>query len=203
MADISSLGNLNSAEPIDLPIYKAVGESKPLPRKGVYTVRAPESFPATAFGATKAGFLSAQVDPTVLDTPHEGYVVRFTKVSAKDWKDKEGNAVSQLGRYLKAALGASEVILGDPQAQADAVERTANRVYKALLDWRAYCKGCGFQVEGEEKFPSDGNGGHLPVTTCPNCKQLDAEGNQVKDDKGNAVGQPLRANVVVARYLSD
>lgn len=188
-ADISALGNLQSAEPLDLDLYPDAKESVELPKKGTYQVRAPESFPAESFGASQAGFLTSRVDPTIIGPTNEGFTVRFTKVSAKPWKDKSGLTVSQLGRYLKAT-GLSETVPADPQAQADAVARTANAVYKAQLDWRAYCKGCGFTIEGEEKFFSDGNGGHKPFTTCPNCK----------DEIGEPIG--LRANVVVSRFLS-
>lgn len=189
LADISALGNLQSAEPLDLSLYPDAKESIDLPKKGTYTVQAPPSFPPEMFGASQAGFLTSRVDPTVLGPTNEGFTVKFTKVSSKTWKDKNGLTVSQLGRYLKAT-GLNETIPADPQDQADAVASTAGAVYKAQLDWRAYCKGCGFQVEGEEKFFSDGNGGHKPYTICPNCK----------DEQGEPLG--LRANVVVSRFLS-
>lgn len=189
IADISALGNLQSAEPLDLEQYPEARESVELPKKGVYTVRAPENFPAEAFGQSQTGFLTARVDPTIVGPTNEGYTVRFTKVSAKAWKDKNGLTVSQLGRYLKAT-GRNDAVDGKPQAQADAIAQTANTVYKAQLDWRAYCKGCGFQLEGAEKFTPDGNGGFKPFTICPNCK----------DEQGEPLG--LRANVVVSRFLS-
>ncbi len=188
MADISSLGNLQSAEPLDLPQYKDAQEPQGLPKSGRYTVQAPSSFQTTAFGATRAGFLSAQIDPTIIGPTNEGYTIKFTKVSAKPFK-RSGLTVSQLGDYLRAT-GLRTVVPGDPQAQADAVEATANLVYEVTTDWRAYCKGCGHQVEGEKHFPSDGNGGHSPFVTCPTCK----------DDTGGPLR--LRGNLVVTRFIA-
>lgn len=202
MANISELGNLEATEPIDLPQYKAVTESQPMPRKGVYTVRAPNTF---QFGATKSTppSLSAQVDPTIVGPTNEGYTLRFTKVSAKSWPDPTTHQpVSQLGRYLKAA-GLNESIGSSAQEKADAVERTAGAVYKTLVDWRAYCKGCGFQVEGEEKFPTNGNGAPSPWVECPNCFEVDAAGDIVKDKNDQPVHLKVRGNAYVSRFLSN
>ena len=194
MADLSTLGNLNSAEPLDLEMYPDAQEFK-LPKAGRYSVRAPESFPSTAFGASQAGFLTAQVDPTIIGPTNEGFTLRFTKVSAKPWKDKNGLTISQLGRYLRAA-GRKDVVSGDPQAQADAVEQTANSIYQIDADWEARCNpskgGCGFKLEGMTKFPSDGNGGYTHFVPCPNgCKDPES-------------GEPttLRGNLVVKRFLA-
>lgn len=189
MADLSQLGNLNSAEPLDLAIYADAKEAAPLPKKGRYTVRAPETFSTTSFGATRAGFLSAQIDPTIVGPTNEGFTLKFTKVSAKPFK-RGGQSVSQMGDYLRAT-GMREVIEGDPQAQADAVEQTASKVYQVDIDWRAYCKEDGLQVEGMEKFPSDGQGGYLPFITHPTLKNADT-------------GEPvvLRANASVTRYIA-
>src|SRR5882672_11464476 len=101
MADLSALGNLNSAEPLDLPQYRDAQEFK-LPKAGRYTVQAPDTFPPTAFGKSQAGYLTAQVDPTIVGPTNEGYTIRFTRVSAKTWQDKSGLQISQLGRYLRA-----------------------------------------------------------------------------------------------------
>lgn len=188
MADISALGTLQPVEALDLgPEYKDSQEAPPLPKKGRYTVQAPPGFPPTAFGRTKAGALSAQIDPKIVGPTNEGYTIRFTKVSAKVFK-RQGVSVSQLGDYLRATGFRGRVT--DEQAQADAVEQTANAVYEVEADWRAYNKDTGFSVEGMERFPSDGNGGHLPFFEDPNSK--DEQGNPVK----------LRANLVVTRYIA-
>lgn len=187
MADISTLGAMQPVEPLDLDSYADNKESNfSLPSKGRYTVRAPESFPATSFGRTRAGALSASVDPVIIGPTSEGYVLRFTKVSAKPFK-RQGITVSQLGDYLRAV--GIKGRLTDEQAQADAVESTANAIYQVDVDWRAYNKNNGFSVEGMERFPSDGNGGHLPFYEDPTEK--DAEGNAIR----------LRANLTVTRYV--
>lgn len=187
MADISILGALQAVEPLDLENYVDNKESAPLPKKGVYTVQAPESFPSAAFGRTKAGALSAQVDPKIVGGPNDGYTLRFTKVSAKPFK-RGGATVSQMGDYLRACGVRGR--LNDEQAQADAVEQTANRIYQVEVDWRAYNKDTKYSIEGMERFPSDGNGGHLPWIEDPNA---------VDPTTGEAVR--LRANLTVSRYL--
>lgn len=189
MADISSLGDLNASEPLDMNIYKDTRERTgfQLPKKGRYSVRAPENFPSEAFGKTQAGFLSAQVDPTIVGPSNEGYRVRFTKVSAKTFK-RGGVTVSQVGDYLRAC-GRRVNVSGAPQELADAVEQTANLTYEVDGDWRVYEKGTGFVLEGMENFPSDGNGGHIPVIDSP---------TQVDE---NGVPNKLRANFVISRYV--
>lgn len=183
------LGNLTPVEDsLNLDeSYKEAGSFTPLPPKGTYTVQAPDSFPSSAFGATKAGFLSAQVDPRIVGGAHDGYTIRFTKVSFKPFK-RSGVTVSQGGDYLRACGFRGR--LSDPQSMADAVEGTANRIYRVDVDWRAYNKDTGYSLEGMERFPSDGNGGHLPWCEDPNAKDPET-------------GEPvrLRANLQVTRYL--
>lgn len=183
MPDISALGNLNSSEPLDLSMYAEAKESTfQLPKKGEYVLTAPPTIDEKAFGATQAGFLSAQVDPIITGPTNEGFQVRYTKVSAKPFK-RGDTTVSQMGDYLKAC-GVEGTVPGDPQSLADLVASTAGRTYRAVLDWRAYDKETGFQVEGMEKFPSDGNGGHTPFITVP------------------GTDRQVRANIIVRRYIS-
>lgn len=175
-----------------MTIYPDAQEFPPPPPAGEYVVRAPESFPKTAFGKTKAGQLSVQIDPTIIGPISEGYVIRFTKVSAKPFK-RNGVTVSQLGDYLRA-VGWTTNISGDPQEQADAVEATTNLTYRIAADWRAYDKnddGSIFVVEGMANFPPDGNGGHSPF--------INNLGH-----KDPITGEPtlVRANLVVKRYIS-
>lgn len=189
MADISALNNLNPAEPLDFDIYKDAQDTPPLPKAGRYTVRAPESFPTEAFGATKAGFLSAQIDPTIVGPQHEGYTLRFTKISAKPFK-RGGVTVSQVGDYLRAT-GRRERVGGSPQEIADAIEQTANLSYEVDVDWRVYEKGTGYVLEGMSNFPSDGNGGHLSTIPSPTVK-----------DPVTGEPQMLRANLFVKRFIA-
>ena len=183
IADISSLGGLRPVEPLDLENYADNKDYCPIPKAGRYTVQAPPSF---AFGRTNAGSLSAQVDPVIIGPTSEGFQLRFIKVSAKPYK-RDGVTVSQLGDYLRATGFRGR--LTDEQEQADAVEQTANRIYQVDVDWRAYNKDTKYALEGMERFPSDGNGGHLPWTTDPNQK----------DENGEPVR--LRANLAVTRFI--
>jgi len=189
MADISALGQLNSSEPLDLDKYVDAKGGGGIPPAGEYVVRAPDAFPAEAFGKTRNGDLSAQVDPTIVGPAHEGYTLRFTKVSAKFFPRKDSMA-SQLGDYLRAC-GVRGTIPGSPQAQADAVEATAGRTYKVYADWRARNRNTGFEVKGMKNFTPDGNGGYLPYVTDPG--DVDPE-----------TGEPrrLRANLEVVRFIA-
>lgn len=182
-----------ASEPIDLDVYPEARQATfSLPAKGRYTVRAPESFPSEAFRATAAGALSAQIDPTIVGPSHEGFTIRFTRVSAKTFtrgKGENGRTASQLGDYLKAC-GQTGKVPGDPQEQANAVEKTANSTYEVEIDWYARNSNTGFMVKGMENFPPDGNGGYLPYVIDPDDK----------DEKGQP--KRLRANLEVTRFIS-
>ena len=186
MADISSLGELRPVGPLDLINYKDNQELPPLPTKGRYTVQAPDSFPSSSFSRTKAGALSAQVDPKILGPTNEGLQLRFIKVSAKQFK-RGGVNVSQLGDYLRACGFRGQ--FNSEQDQADAVEQTVNQTYQVDIDWRAYNKDTGYSLEGMERFPINGDGSHLPWCEDPNAR----------DENGNPVR--LRANLQVVRYI--
>ena len=186
MADINALGALYPVEPLDMENYADNREYVSLPKKGRYTVQAPDSFPSTCFSRSQAGALTAQVDPKIVGPSNEGYTLRFTKVSAKTYK-RQGITVSQMGDYLRAVGFRGR--LTDEQALADAIEQTANQIYQVDGDWSAYDSKTRFKVEGMERFPSDGNGGHLPWYPHPS----------EKDENGDPVR--LRANFVVTRYI--
>jgi hypothetical protein len=188
LADISALGELRPIEPLDLENYADNKEFTSIPKAGRYIVQAPPEFPSAAFGRTKANHFSAQIDPTIVGPTNEGFKLRFIKVSAKAFK-RNGKTVSQLTDYLRAT-GLATGKLADEQALADAIEATANRTYEVDLDWRAYNKDTQYSIEGMERFPSDGNGGHLPFTTDPNAKDPET-------------GEPvrLRAQLVVSRFV--
>ena len=190
MADISALSGLQAGEPLEGADYPDANEPQPLPKKGRYVVQAPASFPDTSFGTTKAGFLQATIDPTIVGPSNEGANIRFSRVSAKVFKRK-GRNVSQVGDYLRAC-GVPVPTDGDPAKLADAVEQTAGRNYQVDLDWEVY-DGKGeqpFEVKGMENFPADGNGGHQPYVVNP----------YRKDDAGEPV--LLRANVRIQRFIA-
>lgn len=187
MADLSHLGGLKPVEALDMAAYAENKENTfRLPAKGRYTLQAPTSFPAAAFGRTKGGALSIQIDPTITGPTNEGFQVRFVKVSAKPFL-RDGKYVSQVGDYLRAC-GFSGV-LRDEQAVADAVEATAGTTYEAKIDWRAYNSKTGFSLQGMERFPKNADGTHQSWVEDPTAK----------DDSGNPV--KVRANLIVDRFI--
>lgn len=199
MADISKLGGLQPVEQLDIDeTYKDATSSPSIPKKGRYTVQAPDHFPSEAFGRSGSGALSIQVDPRIIGPTNEGYTLRYVKVSGKVFK-RGGVNVSQIGDYLRATGFRGK--LSDEQAQADAVEATANSVYEIDLDWKAYNKVTKFSVEGMEKFPSDGAGGHLPYIEDPNDFEVDEFGGVVTDAQGAKVHKRLPARAYVARFV--
>lgn len=157
MADISSLTNLQTTEPLDLPMYASAKPSKPFPKAGRYTARTPEAFPPESFGESKAGFLTVDVSPTIVGGEYDGYKIPYTKVSAKTWKNKDGVTESQLGRYLKAC-GVNEVVEGEPQKQADAAEATANQLVAIDVDWLARHNATRYELKGMKNFPIGADG---------------------------------------------
>lgn len=188
MADISGLSGLQPVEPLNLDIYKEASSGFTMPPAGIYPLRAPDSFPATAFRATQKGALSAQIDPTIASGPFEGTVVRFQRVSASTF-ERGGTKVSFMGDYLKAN-GLRGEVPGDPQVLANLVESTAGRTYQAELDWEARHQASGFQVKGMRNFPKDSEGKYQPWIQHPTEK--DADGNPLR----------LRANLVIRRFIS-
>lgn len=179
MADLSHLGDLKPVEALDFAHYSDNKESTfRLAPKGRYTLRAPDTFPSAAFGRTKNGDLSVQIDPTIVGPTNEGLTVRFVKVSAKIFK-RNGDNASQVGDYLRACGFAGT--LENEQEIADAVESTAGSIYEAKLDWRAYNKRTGFTLEGMERFPKLSDGSHQSWIIDPQEKGvLDDNGQQLR-----------------------
>lgn len=177
IADLSALGTLNPVE-LDLDgSYPAIKENtfRLLP-KGVYPVQAPSEFPSAAFGRTAKGALSVQIDPTVLVDPPT--TVKFVKISSTTF-DRNGKKVSQIGDYLRA-IGYTGKITGE-QELANAVEQTAGKTYQAKLDWRAYNKRTGFQLEGMEKFPKLEDGTYQSWLIDPaEVGKTDDQGRQLR-----------------------
>jgi hypothetical protein len=193
LADISGLGNLQESEPLDFDTYKDVGEGRAFPKRGKYTLLAPEGFTSESFTESRAGALLAQIDPTIVGPTNEGYQLRYKRISAKTF-NRGGTPASQIGDYLRAC-GRRGQLSADPQEVADAVEGTAGQVYEALCDWNLYAKGqnedgTDFVIKGMENFPSDGNGGHVPYVDSPTV--VDPE-----------TGSPKRlwANLDIVRFL--
>jgi hypothetical protein len=187
MANISALAGLAPVEQLNMDEYQPNRQSTfRLPPAGQYTLRAPESFPDTAFGVSKAGALTVQIDPTIAVGEFEGTTVRFQRVSAKPFLRK-GSLVSQLGDYLNA-VGISGTF-STPQDLADAAEMTASQTYEAYLDWNVYNKNTGFKLEGMKNFPKLADGSYQSWVEDPTA--VDADGKPVR----------LRANLSISRFI--
>jgi len=187
MPDISGLSGLAPVEQLDLAQYADNRKSTfRLPPAGTYLMRAPESYPAEAFGVSKAGALTVQTNPTIAEGPFEGFDIRYQSVSAKPYQRK-GQLVSQLGDYLRAF--GFRGVLKTPQDLADAVDSTAGRTYYARVNWRAYDKATGQETVGMEKFPLLEDGTHQSWIESP-----------AKDPE---TGKPIRvrASLTVTDYL--
>lgn len=184
-ADISALGELRPVEPLNLSGY---ADNKRgtfvLPPRGEYLLQAPESF---VFARTQKGSLSADVSSKIVEGPFEGFKLRFQKVSASQWKDKDGATKSQVGDYLRA-FGFTDR-LTDEQVIADAIERTANLTYTAYLDWEANHFATKFAVKGMKNFPKNDDGTHQSWVEHPTEK--DEDGNPLR----------IRAGLVVRTYV--
>lgn len=180
MADLSHLGGLKEVEQLDLDnTYPVAKESTfSLPPKGEYILRSPDTFPQAAFGTTKNGDLSVQIDPTIVGPDHEGFTVKFVKVSAKTF-ERSGKKVSQVGDYL-TSLGFRGVI-SDNEQIGQAIDATAGHTYKAKLDWRGYNKRTGWSVEGMERFPKLEDGTYQSWTIDPSeVGKVDENGRQLR-----------------------
>ena len=191
MANISELGTVNRTEPIDDSMYKDAQPFR-LPPAGQYTLQAPDA-DAITFGKSRAGYLNARIDPTIVGPTGENTVVHFTRVSAKPYQ-RSGTVVSQIGDYLRSC-GVPANLTGDPQEAADLVEGTAGDTFEAVLDWEVFARGqnedgTDFVLRGMRNFPSDGNGGFQHAVTSP------TEVDPLTGEK-----KMLRANLVVRRYI--
>lgn len=189
---ISDLGNLQPSEPVDMSKLAPKGPS--FPRKGKYTLQVNELAPEFTFGSTKAGYLSATIDPTIVGPTNTGFQIRFQKLSAKTFTETvnretgETRPTSQIARFL-AACGDFRELSGDPQEVADAVLDQSGKQFDALVDWRAYNKRTGEAVEGMENFPVNSYGEPTPWIE---------DGDDV-DEHGKP--KRYRANLEVVRYL--
>jgi hypothetical protein len=175
-------------------MYHSAKASKPFPAAGRYTARTPDAFPAESFGASKAGFLTVDVSPTISGGDHDGYTIPYTRVSAKTWTNRDGVEESQLGRYFKAC-GVNAVIDGDPQAQAEMAEATANTLVTIDVDWVARDKGTGYELKGMKNFPKNADG------TSSRTILLDGkDGRPTSNDPITGEPVAIRAFLEVTRF---
>lgn len=185
MVDLSALGELQPVAELNLSdgVYAEQKESTfSLPPAGKYTLRAPETFPETAFTRTKLGHLLIQIDPTIAGPDREGFQIRYQRISAKPF-ERSGEKVSQVGDYLRAC--GFKGTLKNEQELANAVASTANLTYESKVDWQARNSRTGYEVTGMTKFPKKEDGTYQSWVEDPTEK--DENGKPIK----------LRANLVI------
>jgi Protein of unknown function (DUF669) len=182
MPDISALGELKQIEPLDLSSYvdNKRSEFKLLP-KGEYDVQAPEKFDYTR---TQKGDLSIDISPKVIES---GVQLKYSRISAKQWKNKDGADKSQVGDYLRA-FGRRDKLTNELEV-SQAIESTANLTYKVFLDWEANHGKTRFRVKGMTNFPKLADGTYQSWVEHPSEKNPD--------------GTPLRlrANLVITNFV--
>lgn len=186
--DLSNLGTLNQAAPLDLSQYESSKGGFEMPKAGEYVVRAPETFSAASFGKTQNNDLKVSIDPTIVGPTNEGTTIRYCQVSAKTF-ERNGKQVSYVGDYLKA-VGETGEVPTDPQAIADVVERTAGRTFRVYVDWEASHRASGFRLKGMRNFPKDPKTGE-PQSWTEHPTEKDQDGQPLR----------LRANLIVSRYI--
>ena len=192
MVDISSLGNLNPVQPLDLSVIPEADKTKfVFPAAGTYEVRAPESFPPEAFSATQSGNLAARVDPVIVGPTNEGYEVRYTSIYSTVYTDpRTGLETSGVAQYLQA-FGILDQLDGTPQQAANLIASTAGKTAKAYLNWEAKHNPTGFKLKGMKNFQKAADGTYVSSIEHPDESVTDQNGNRLR----------LRANLVVSKWL--
>lgn len=198
MASISELNNVAPTEPVDLGEIAPARKPR-FPRQGIYTFRVPDNLdPAFTFGTTQAGYRSVEIDPTIVGPENAGYQVRFQKLSAKTFKETDKNTgavrtTSQVARFL-AACGVQGTLATDDDL-INAVMSTQGKEFRAVLDWRAYNKRTGQEVEGMKNFPTFANGDPQPWIEDPD--------DLVESTKnpGTMIPKRYSARAFISRYL--
>lgn len=159
-------------------------------------MRAPESFPDEAFSRSKAGALLTQIDPTIVGGEHDGYQIRFVKVSAKVFQRTVREAgvekrvsASQVADYLRAC-GRRDLVPATPTEVANLIEQTAGQMYEVETDWKVWDKTTQTEYtlrENADRFVKDEAGNPQPFILS-----TDAEGNSMR----------LRANVEITKFIA-
>ncbi len=153
-ADVAQL-ELIEPEQINFDKYEDGNKSFAPPPDGRYFARVPV-FPMSdvdseVWQSTKAGQFMVQVDP--LELVDKSYSVRFTKLSATKYKNREGNAILDFIRGCGLDLR--------PQTIAEykqALRQCSGRTVQFGLIWEAYNKADQTTLKGMENFPTGEDG---------------------------------------------
>ena len=151
LADVAQL-NLVEPELIDFDKYQDGGNtSYAPPPEGRYFGKAP-IITDESFGATKEGLLKLSLDPIeiVNDAKHSGYKVRFTSLSVKKYKNREGN---QMMDFLRAC--GLNLRPKNNQEYIAALKQASGRTFQFALIWEAYNKDTEERTSGYDNFPPD------------------------------------------------
>ncbi len=199
MSDVAQL-NLKEPDQIDWSNYNPGSKYlPPPPAKGVdgkpitYFGQLPKEF---TFEADQEGYLQALVDPIVLTKNGQGvdgYSIRFTRVSVKQFQNKQGKPVnaSSFGNLLRAASSTAK-----PQKNAEyefALKQVGGRVVPFTIEWRAKNKDTGEEVKGYDNFPDDPErpGFKKPILRA---------GDQVVSER-DAQGKPIAYKTITSDVL--
>lgn len=157
MADVAQV-SLIEPEQIDFDKYQdGGGGNYTPPAEGKYVGKAPvikddgtlNLSDTNDFTVTQEGYLSVRLDPIeLLDSSAKGYKVRFTKLSAKKYKNREG---SQMLDFLRSCG-----IAARPKSNAElraALKMASGRTFTFGLQWEAYNKDTKERTRGWDNFP--------------------------------------------------
>ena len=146
-ADVAQT-NLSAFDPIDFDKYQDGGKNFAPPPEGRYIGKAP-MITDECFGATAEGYLKLNIDPVEIVSPGtgNGYKVRFTRLSAKKYSNRNG---SQVLDYLRACgIGARPSSNDELKA---ALKMTSGRTFNFALVWEAYNKDTQETTSGQDNF---------------------------------------------------
>ncbi len=166
--DLSQL-DLNAPEKMDWDNYHEGSNYRrpptPIGNDGkpvVFNLKVPNEI---TFGATQNKDLTIEIgvgrdNPglTIVKSGNgaDGYEVRNMRASIKKWVNKKTGQpmnVSQAGNFLRSA--GVQAKPQTPQEYATAAMATRGKVVRATLDWSAYDKTTGEEIEGYANFPDD------------------------------------------------
>ncbi len=160
LADVSGLDIKVDYIPEDEVEAGGTGKSYGPPPDGKYFGQAP-IITDESFGVTAAGYLSATLDPITIiaqgGQPGDGYQVRFTRLSSKQYSNKK---TSQVIEFLRAC-GVSATPKTADEAKL-MLKACSGKTFQFALQWEAYDKDAQKSVKGMDNFPIGEDGKPQP-----------------------------------------
>lgn len=136
MADVAQMDTI-LFDPIEGNYEEGGKAFVALPPEGKYFGVAP-LITDENFGVTKAGYLSVSLDPITITNPGQagdGYKIRFTKLSAKKFSNRNG---SQIMDYLRAC--GLDVKPNSTEELKNYIKMTSGKTFQFALIWEGYDK---------------------------------------------------------------